>query len=176
MLSSAKKNFYHLFSKIVLNKESWYRGVSLIFIIFSGCVALWFVSKLTVNLWQYYQCSKPLSCYIQRWEVVEKLKGEYTLLAHYQYKAKGHHFKGIYHFKEPKFNNRYIAKEVLQSYQNKQWPVWVSPSRPHISTLQRHFSIKLCVQCLLSIGVFIYFIWLKEYLTHLNPIKNPQVK
>ena len=139
-------------------------------VVVAAIAALWFTGRFGADLYRFFRCSHRVEGRITEWSVREIRSGEFHLVAQYNYRFQDINYIGTQIFKTPVFNNPHSAEYVLKRYAAKRWPVWVSQDEPNVSTLQRHFSVKLLVQALISIGVLIYFLWLKEYLKQLESI------
>lgn len=160
---------FNLIEKLLDTKSS--RGAEPLFklvwrvlVIIAALISLWCIGRLALNLQDYFRCSKLTSGKVIDWRVIERSAGIYHLSAAYEYQVEGQSYSGTQIFNKPQFSNRHSAEYVLSRYESKEWPVWVSSSNPEVSAIQREFSIKLIVQAILSVGVLIYFFWLKEYI------------
>ncbi|MCF7851823.1 MAG: DUF3592 domain-containing protein [Simkaniaceae bacterium] len=155
--------FQGVFKKIRDKRDGAFHFVWLLLMIASSMGMVWAVGKSAYNLYQFSRLSTRVEGKILTWNIKEASAGKYILKAQYRYHYNGHIFVGEQSFATPVFNNAHSAQYVLDKYKVEEWPVWVVKSRPHVSVIQREFSIKLLVQALLSMGLVIYFVWFRMY-------------
>ena len=173
ILKAGKSFFQKLLFSSGAGRTSLFKAVWLFLVIASSLICIWFLGNLSNEFYRYFRCSKKITGAISKWEVKEKGVDQFVLVANFQYKQNGQIYLGKQEFDQPIFQHPFAAESIITKYKERSWPVWVSKSKPHIATLQRTFSIKILVQTILSIGVLIYFIWLREYLLTLMPIEQP---
>jgi hypothetical protein len=124
----------------------------------AGAIALWYVGRAVLLLSEYWQLSASVPASATQWEVRERSESEYLLEATYQYEVKGVSFSGKTLFEKPVYLNAYAATADLAKWKGQPWEVWIRPSHPEISSLERKFPAQALVHALLTLGVGIYFL------------------
>ncbi|KPK33132.1 MAG: hypothetical protein AMS24_02140 [Chlamydiae bacterium SM23_39] len=132
------------------------------FLIFlSLAISIYFVSKTYLEFIKYKSLNKKSLAKITEWEITEN-KGVFTLSAKYDYFVEGKNFSGKIFFENKKFFNYQAAFEELNKLAKKKWEVWYSSKNFEISNIEKHFPIKNGIYSIISVIIFIYFIFLKK--------------
>ncbi|MDN3504536.1 MAG: hypothetical protein P0S95_03040 [Rhabdochlamydiaceae bacterium] len=173
ILKAAKSFFHNLLFSSGEGRTTLFKAIWLCLVISSSLICVWFLGNLSNEFYKYYRCNKKITGTISKWEVTKKGSDNFILVAHFQYKQNDQIYLGLQEFEQPVFRHPFAAESTIAKNKEKTWPVWVCKTKPHIATLQRTFSIKILIQTILSIGVLIYFIWLREYLLVLIPTEKP---
>lgn len=130
----------------------------------SGSVALIFwvlaLSVLAKNL-----PLEPLAeAQILGWEVEEVRSDRFALRARYSYDYNGKSYVGSTLF-EPVYLNEISAISGLKKAAACSWPVWLNPSRPERSSLEKLFPSVLLVRAVVATIVLFYFslVYVRKY-------------
>jgi len=97
------------------------------------------------------------------WKVVEKSSSSFSLEVIYRFDAvKKEGVQGSTELEKPYFLNLPSAEQAIEELSKKSWDVFYNDKDPSKNALQRNFPFKDCIQCLLTLGVFIYFLFFKK--------------
>ena len=95
---------------------------------------------------------------ISRWEVEELSLDQYRLKVHYTFVHDGMAYSGTSPFVKQLYLNSFSAIDALkQKAKISDWSVWVDPSLPEHSAIEKEFSFNLLFRALLSTGLLVYF-------------------
>ncbi|MBI3211130.1 MAG: hypothetical protein HYZ47_00360 [Simkania negevensis] len=128
-----------------------------------GGVLIWKSGKFFLELYHYFSLSHQLPIEIEKWEIQEEKGGKFYLSASYQFLVGDHRFKKTYCFPKPVYLNEYLAKDHLEKWKKEKWELWYQPKNPINSSLQKLFPFKEGIHFLLTLGLFLYFLWLRWY-------------
>jgi hypothetical protein len=133
-----------------------------------GCavaaVALWVVGGALFGLAHYWKLSRPVSAQVVEWKVQEISPSSFAIEALYTYEVQGKRYSGKTLFDKPIYLNPYAAASDLKKWEALTWQAWIQPSHPEISSLQRNFPSKKIVHALLTLGVVLYFLFLRRWI------------
>jgi hypothetical protein len=129
----------------------------MILLVISGGIALWYSGSTCKELWNYVQLTERAPARILKWETRDLGSSHFGIAAEYLYEVGGISYTGRTLFKKQRFLNRFAAENYLKSLKEKRLWVWHRKSKPSISSLEREFPQKYCLQALLTVGVFAYF-------------------
>ena len=114
--------------------------------------------------WGYWRLSSTTLGKVESFSVKQLKENAYGIEASYIYAVSGKPYQGKKILTNPVFLNAYAAQSHLEKYWKAQdWPVWYSAKQPEISGLQKLFPVKKFLSFALSLGVLLYFVWLKKY-------------
>lgn len=140
-----------------LNVKLWL-GLLLI----SGIVLLYFTTLCTKDLFHFFSLTQSVPATNVRLRIFENHKEMFQIEAIFSYSVKDQEFTGIEVLTQPIFDNPYQAKKTIETTMNTDFLVYYPKKEPAMGTLQREFSIKKLVDFLLSLGLFLYFLFLNE--------------
>lgn len=92
-------------------------------------------------------------------------EGNYSIAVNYTFDNNGQKMVGRYHFPRPVYQNPYIAEEHMKSWKDKEWKIYFNPKRPADASLQKKFPAKKGINLGLSLGILLYFLLLKGYVS-----------
>ena len=130
----------------------------------SGAVALIFwvfaIGALAKNL-PLKQLGQARIC---GWEV-EEVSDRFALRARYAYDYKGRAYTGTTLF-EDAYLNEQSAIAGLKKAAGRSWPLWLNPSCPQSSSLEKNFPVGFLARASIASLVLIYFsfVYVKKYL------------
>ncbi len=130
----------------------------------SGGIALWFSGIAAVDLWKYARLNELTSAEVLSWNVIALSSSRFAVEVDYQYQVNETLYDGKTLFKSPQFLNRFAAENYVKMLESKRWNTWYRESCPTISSLERGFPQKQCLQALLTVGVFAYFYFARSLL------------
>ena len=122
----------------------------------------YFLMTTSLDLWNYWKFEKKSMARVDRWMIIEKTPSQFAIKARYSFLYQGKEYDGKTTFSKPYHLNRPSAQKEMKAYASKPWPVWIRPSRPEQNTLQHRFPLKKCLYSLMVLGIFLYFVYLKE--------------
>jgi hypothetical protein len=129
----------------------------MILLVISGGIALWYLGITCKELWDYAQLRGQAPATILKWETRDLGSSHFAVAAEYLYEVGGISHTGNTLFKKQRFLNRFAAESYLKPLKEKRLWVWYREGEPSISSLEREFPQKHCLQALLTVGVFAYF-------------------
>ncbi|MDN3507610.1 MAG: hypothetical protein P0S94_01670 [Simkaniaceae bacterium] len=129
----------------------------------TGIIALWFSVKLGRELYPYLTLSHRSKAHSVAWSVVPIGASKFGVKGVYTYFLNESEYGGVHLFKKPIFINMRTAEKHIAAWGDHTWDVWMNPSHPEKSSMQHIFPFSALVQFILSIGVFLYFQWLRQY-------------
>jgi hypothetical protein len=135
-----------------------------VLLIVSGGITLWFSGFALVGAWKYVRLNSQTPATVVNWQVQDITSSRFAIEADYSFEVNGATFKGKTIFDNPQFLNRFAAENYIRLLQGKQWKTWYRESNPNITSLEREFPQKNCLQALLTVGVFAYFYFARSML------------
>ena len=123
----------------------------------------WFMGQSLHMGFDYWRFSKEVIPEAMHWDIQKTEKEQFFIRARYNYVINGVSYSGDWTFEKKSFGNPFLAEEVLHLWQKQLWKVWIDPTRPSISTLERIFPMKPLIKAFISFCIFLYFVWLKLY-------------
>jgi hypothetical protein len=132
--------------------------------IVAAAIAIWTSAKFTAEIFQYLRYSRAVEAEIVDWGVLEYAPDVFKICATYEFTVDGEKFSSQHLFTKLSFRNRYAAEETVRIWTNRKWTTWYRLPAPPRSVLEREFPLKSCVHMMISLGVVVYFAWLKRYL------------
>jgi hypothetical protein len=128
----------------------------------AGLIMAVFLMSAALDLWGYLRLEKRTIASVHKWKIIEKSSSEFALRASYtfEYQGKVHHGKTT--FSKPYHLNRLSAEKQIKILGLQSWPVWYQASHPEHSSIERVFPLKKCVYSLMALGIFFYFIYLRQ--------------
>ena len=134
-----------------------------ILVLMSSAIALWFTGKGCFELWKYSRLDAETNAFISDFSVVKKKSSSFAIRASYFYEVRGARFEGATTFIEPYFLNEPSAMRAISQLKNKNWQVFYREKDPSLSSLQKNFPFKSCIQSFLTLVVTFYFIFLRSF-------------
>lgn len=131
-------------------------------LVLSATCALCFSSIAITGIWKYVFLSTKTVSEITKWQVREHSLSRFVLEADYRYTVQGVVYQGNTVFEAPQFLNRYSAENYITGLEATRWQVWYIESNPSYSSMEREFPKKKCLQAILTIGVFVYFYFVRN--------------
>jgi len=140
----------------------------MILVLMSSAIALWFTGKGCFELWKYSRLDVETEAYILDFSVVKKKSSSFAIKAAYAFEVNGSRFESAATFVEPYFLNEPAALMAISQLKNKTWQVYYHESDPSISSLQKNFPFKACIQAFLTLVVTFYFVFLRSFTLRLS--------
>lgn len=136
-------------------------------LIVSGGIAMWFSGEAVAKLWKYSRLDSRAPASVLNWEVRDLPSARFAVAAAYSFEIKGFSYEGETVFEYPQFLNRYAAENCLKLLEAQRWQAWYRGDSPSLSSLEKEFPQKQCLQALLTVGVFAYFFFSRSMLSRL---------
>jgi len=133
--------------------------MGIILIALAGAIALWFVGKASWEIWEYVSLASEQKTESIQWEIREINASKFLFSASYIYQVEGKKYAGKSLLHSPAYLNRPSAEAELKERQMRAWNVWFDPAHPAHSSLQRSFPLKSSCYALLTLGIFLYFLF-----------------
>lgn len=126
-------------------------------------LTLYLSVKFAAGAYQYINLNEKSVADILDWKIEEQKKDKFSIVAKYQFSAKGAPFTGSYTFKKLTFLNPYAAKETLEKMKGESWDIWYPKKKPEKASLQRVFPFQAMIHMILAVFVSFYFFYLSKY-------------
>lgn len=139
------------------------RRLSICFLVLTSLVAIGFLSKAGYKVSQYFSLDKTSNALTLDFDISEKAPSSFSLGAFYSFKTeeKGV-ITGYTELSKPYFLNLPSAKFAVEEFKKKSWDVFYNQSNPSKNSLQKNFPFKDCIQAILTLGVFVYFLFFRK--------------
>ena len=143
--------------------EGAVKKVWLALLAITSLISVGFLVKTTSQLNEYFSLNGVSKAISTDWEILEKSPSSFALLVSYQFipTEKGM-IQGKVELAKPHFLNHPSAERAVKDFSKKSWDVFYNSQDPSISSLQKIFPFKDCIQTLLTFGVFVYFLFFKK--------------
>ena len=146
-----------------------------VLMIVSGGVALGFLGVALASVWKFVSLNENAPAKILHIQVKELSASRFAIEAEYSYQVESIVYTGKTVFENPLFLNRFAAENYRPFLANKLEKVWYMKRNPALSCMEKPFPRKLCLQALMTIGVFLYFYFarglLLKFLTY-SPVEK----
>ncbi|MBA2367804.1 MAG: hypothetical protein H0V82_02125 [Candidatus Protochlamydia sp.] len=142
------------------------RHQNIVWAIFVGMIAVCAVcysAYALVQIYQYERLTTPLRPATLKWRVVREGEDHFVLQADYTYSFQGKIYEGRTYWR-PFYLNEWAAQEASDRFSVDRTAVWIDPSSPIKSTLQKEFPLKTSIYASILCGLVIYLLWLDRYL------------
>jgi hypothetical protein len=103
------------------------------------------------------------------WNVIEKGPASFALSVSYQFEVpfygldkKSSFCRGKTELAKPYFLNAPSATKALKELSERSWEVYYREKDPSMNALQKLFPFKECIHAFLTLGVAVYFFFLKK--------------
>ena len=137
--------------------------VWIVLLALTSLVTVGFLAKTTLRLKDYFSLNATSKALSMDWKVVEKSAAAFALEVVYQFDSlKKEGVQGSIELEKPYFLNLPSAQHAIEELSQKSWDIFYNNKNPSVNALQRNFPFKDCIQSLLTLGVFIYFLFFKK--------------
>ena len=127
-----------------------------------AAAALWFSGKAVYYQFKYHQLDASAPATITKWSVNPISEDQFQIVATYHFPVGNNVVDGETAFK-PYLRNPYTAEQYVKENSRLHWKAWYNSANSHDSTLQKKFPLKECLYAAILWGIFIYFVWLGNY-------------
>jgi len=134
----------------------------LVLLLLSGGITLWFTGAALVDIYQYYILNERAPVEVLRWQVRERSPSQFAIEAEYEFRVKEVTYHGKTQLQNPQFLNRYAAESHIAKLGSPQETIWYQKSNPLHSSMEKEFPRKELTQALLTLGVFLYFLFARD--------------
>ena len=140
------RNFYRL----------WF-----VLLIISGAITLWFSGIAVSGLWKFFRLNEQTPAQVLNWKIQELSTSRFALEAEYKFDLNGKTYSGKTIFERPQFLNRFAAEHYMKVNESKNRQTWYHKGKPAYHSLEKEFPKKPCLHALLTLGVFVYFFFVR---------------
>jgi 4-amino-4-deoxy-L-arabinose transferase-like glycosyltransferase len=133
-------------------------------VILTALVSIWFLSKALWQLWGYFSLNAQTKAEVFEWKVVEKSSAQFRIEAQYHFHVQDIRHEGKTQFSDLSFLNPYAAEGAIDKLKHQDWTAWYNQNDPNKSSLQKIVPFKACFHAILTLGVLVYFFFLKNFL------------
>jgi len=134
----------------------------------AGVILAGFLITAASDVWGYLRLEKKSIATVNDWKIIEKGSSQFALRANYTFNAQGKTYTGKTTLSKPYHLNRLSAEKQVKIYAAHHWPVWYQRGHPENSSIEHLFPLKKCLYTLVVLGVFFYFVYLRNRETLLN--------
>lgn len=138
--------------------------VWMVLLILTSLVSTWFVGGALFQVWRYFSLDQQAKAHIRSWEVVESHSGRYAVEAEYDFLVKNTLYEGRMLFSHLYFISPSAAESAIAEMNKQSWMAWYQAGDPSCHSLQRLFPFKASIHAILTLGVLVYFLFLKRWL------------
>ncbi|MBS0604762.1 MAG: hypothetical protein JSS60_06975 [Verrucomicrobia bacterium] len=138
-----------------------------VLLVISGGIALWFTGVAMAGSWKFIRLNAHTPASITNLQVRDLSSSRFAIEADYRFEVSGNTYTGKTIFENPQFMNRFAAENYVKLLGARRWDTWYREGNPDISSLEREFPQKPCLQALLTVGVFAYFYFARGMLVRL---------
>lgn len=124
--------------------------VSLGFTLFFGGVGL-------IKVWKFFRFDQQCPAVVSRFEVVPLASCRFAVAAYYDFEVDGTLYEGKTVFETPQCLSQFAAEHAMVLMKGKTWRVSYRQANPALSTLEKKFPYKACLEASVTLGVFAYF-------------------
>ena len=156
-----KKQIGIIMKKTFLSKLN--SKISLALIIISGVGFLYFFITCFYDIYRFLSLSSSVPASNVHLKIFENSDQNFQIEADFSYTVSDTTYKQKEILREPVFDNPYQVKKSLESKINQDFLVYYGKKDPQEGTLQKEFSIKKLIDFFLSLGVFLYFLFIKDF-------------
>ncbi len=143
--------------------EEMMRKVWIVLLTVTSLVSIVFSVKTAIQLQEYFSLDAVAKAASMEWEIVEKNASAFALHVSYQFTPLGKGaISGRVELAKPYFLNLPSAERAVKEFSREPWDVFYCMENPSISSLQKNFPFKDCIQTLLTLGIFVYFLFFKK--------------
>jgi hypothetical protein len=140
-------------------------------LILSAAVSCLFLFKSVMGSWQYLRLNRYCPAAIETWEIKEISASKFALIASYRFHAQGKEHEGKTEFRSFYLLNRFAAETAIEKLKKERWGVWHSLKNPHYSSLEKKLPYKSLIYFAMSLGIFLYFLYIFQYRIKENSIE-----
>jgi len=140
-----------------LNRKLWV----LLMLIASLSLVYYSIGALQ-DIVRFFSLKNQIQADTINFKVVETKNSVFQIEANYTYTIDNQQFIGKEVLSSPAYDNPYQVKKSLLETDHENWKVHYSKKEPINSSLQREVSKKKLVDFSLSLGIFLYFLFLGD--------------
>lgn len=127
-----------------------------------GVICAYFGVRTSYALFQYWKLDRSTAAKIEEWKIIPEKNGKYSIQARYAYQIGEKSYQGVTKFTSPLFLNSESAISATRKWSEEEWLTWYNNTNISDSSLEKHFPLNLFFRFIMCLGVFTYFIWVKQ--------------
>ena len=139
------------------------KKIWMVVFVLTACIAFFFLGRAGGQIWKYVSLDYQGMASVQKWQVIEKGGASFAIEASYRFSYLEREFFGVTEFSPPYFLNSESASSAIKKISTQEFFVFFNKNYPERNSLQRIFPFRLCIHSFLTLGVFVYFIFLKKW-------------
>jgi hypothetical protein len=120
-----------------------------------------YTGSTCLQIYDYSRLNVPVLADRVKWSIKSEASDSFVPHAEYTFTYDGHAYEGQTLFSTHYLNN-WATLEAIQKM-DKTAPIWINPSNPSHSTLQKQFPLKATFYTALLWGLLTYFLLLGRY-------------
>ena len=140
-----------------LNRKLW-----VFLIVVSTTALVYFAIPALSDLLRFFSLKSQVQADTINFKVVETQNSVFQIEANYSYTINNQLFSHKEVLTSPAYDNPYQVKKSLLETDHESWKVYFNPKNPSQSSLQREISKKKLIDFSLSLGIFLYFLFLGD--------------
>ena len=139
--------------------------VWMVFLALTSLIAMVFLVKTSLKLQEYFSLNQITKAFVTDWKISEKDETSFALQVFYEFSLSGKDkIQSQMELAKPYFLNRPSAEKAVEEFSKQSWEVFYNDKNPNNNSLQKLFPFKDCIQTLLTLGIFVYFIFFRKIL------------
>jgi hypothetical protein len=137
-------------------------------LVITALVSVFFLGKACLGTMGYFSLDGKTKAFVDSWQMEEKDPAAFSLKASYHFFIGKEKILGQTEFMKPYFLNKESAEKAIKKLSSQEWEAFYSSSKKQKNSLQRAFPFQDCIHAFLTLGILVYFIFLKQYLKRLS--------
>jgi len=137
-----------------------------------GSVTLFYSFRAVVDLVYYVQLTQTAQTESIEWDVEQKGRSDYRLLAKFEFLYGGELVEGSALLPHRSYRNQTAAAKAAQEMGAEPREIWFSARRPQMSALGHAFPVKSTVYASILWAITLYFLVLGSYVSRSLPTEE----
>ena len=125
-------------------------------------IAIWFSALAAYQTFCYLRLSSSAPATVTRWQIKELGTSRFAVEAFFEFESNGRHCNGSALFGPPFYLNPFSAEGAIKAKKKETFTVWFQASNPSVCSLQKEFPLKSFMHALMTLGVFVYFLFISR--------------
>lgn len=130
-------------------------------LVLSGVVFVFLGAKTIIGVKNYLEWDREANAVVLDWKIQEKGGDAFSVWVTYEFLVQGKKFTSQRELLKPYFFNEASAEKAVAKLSKQDWTAFYSQIQPENNTLQKQFPFLSLVHTCLSLGVFVYFCFLR---------------
>lgn len=138
--------------------------LSALFISVSLGITIWRSAEASLLLWKFFRLNTEIIAKIKSCQIEKLSSSKFALAVQYSYVFQNQKWEGQDRLSAPYFPNSYAAREALAKQSSDSINIWIDSSCPTCTSVKKIFPFRSICYAISSLGVLLYFVYLKGHL------------